>query len=510
MGDWPHELVPFAAMDESLRCAICKELLSAAMALPCVHSFCSLCIRRHFQRKLQCPSCRTPVQGVHVLKNNRLLDDLVAQFRAIRDHFRQPLIDLLAQRAAAAAASAASATSPGADGRKNLDGNLDDPNPLASQGADADAASGRPAVRSSKRRRTSAAPTHSQDARLHDPALDADIADNDSDSEFEDKPVKVLRPARPRRQQHSRIDQPGASSMISPSSSSSPLPPGPATPLSADRMLELQPQGDDAVDCPICAKRVLAKRLNAHLDNQCRSDVLAVLAVPSQTDTQPRRQPKPSVAYSILSDAKIRRKLEEDGLPTTGTRAALIRRHTEWTTLFNANLDSHAPRSDDALRAALAAWERAQAEDTKAVQASSFRPSTGSHDATPEDTMLVQSHVAKYAEEFEMLIQQIRDRKARRLREQAEAAAAGQASASELGASMATGPIASTPDADGAELVGGGFQPEDASLSSMAGGLADDTSSRALPCLDELELANSLLAQSDVTNAAAPDLSGPE
>ena len=65
----PHEL---GSLDESLRCNICKELLSNAVMISertCGHSFCSECIRGHFRsqltsgtvRKTSCPVCRCDV-----------------------------------------------------------------------------------------------------------------------------------------------------------------------------------------------------------------------------------------------------------------------------------------------------------------------------------------------------------------------------------------------------------------------------------------------------------------
>ena len=61
-------------LDLSMRCAICYELYHVPVSLlPCLHSFCSYCIRDHFKqsmagmkRKAQCPMCNAVVSATNV------------------------------------------------------------------------------------------------------------------------------------------------------------------------------------------------------------------------------------------------------------------------------------------------------------------------------------------------------------------------------------------------------------------------------------------------------------
>ena len=76
-------------LEESLLCPNCTDFLTNAHSLNCGHSFCSLCIRRHLDRRVnavtynQCPTCRAPADINH-LKPNRSLDDVVFKFKSCR------------------------------------------------------------------------------------------------------------------------------------------------------------------------------------------------------------------------------------------------------------------------------------------------------------------------------------------------------------------------------------------------------------------------------------------
>ena len=68
----------------------------------------------------------------------------------------------------------------------------------------------------------------------------------------------------------------------------------------------------------------------------------------------------PQLNYSLLKDNALRKKLSELGLPISGPRALLIRRHTEWINLVNANCDSRRPRSKRELLHELDTWDKTQ------------------------------------------------------------------------------------------------------------------------------------------------------
>lgn len=68
----------------------------------------------------------------------------------------------------------------------------------------------------------------------------------------------------------------------------------------------------------------------------------------------------PQLNYSLLKDNALRKKISELGLPNNGPRALLIRRHTEWINLVNANCDSRRPRTKRELLHELDIWDKTQ------------------------------------------------------------------------------------------------------------------------------------------------------
>lgn len=68
----------------------------------------------------------------------------------------------------------------------------------------------------------------------------------------------------------------------------------------------------------------------------------------------------PAVNYSLLKDNQLRKKYRELGIPEWGNRALLVKRHTEWMNLWNANCDSKNPKSKRELLKELDVWEKTQ------------------------------------------------------------------------------------------------------------------------------------------------------
>lgn len=68
----------------------------------------------------------------------------------------------------------------------------------------------------------------------------------------------------------------------------------------------------------------------------------------------------PQLNYSLLKELALRKKLSELGIPNIGPRALMIRRHTEWVNLVNANCDSLRPQTKKELLHELDAWDRTQ------------------------------------------------------------------------------------------------------------------------------------------------------
>ena len=71
-------------------------------------------------------------------------------------------------------------------------------------------------------------------------------------------------------------------------------------------------------------------------------------------------KPLPTITYHLLSETQLRKKLAELGISTIGPKQLMVRRHTEWRNIVNANCDSSNPKSKRELLLVLRDWEKAQ------------------------------------------------------------------------------------------------------------------------------------------------------
>ncbi|KAI0373293.1 hypothetical protein BV20DRAFT_1119336 [Pilatotrama ljubarskyi] len=300
-------------LDDALRCDICRDFYDAPVSLNCGHSFCSVCIRSALPANATCPSCRKPASEVH-LRKNVAVESAVQAWREAR-----PLILRLANEELA---------------RKT-----------------------RPKVLQSTR-------PH------HDEPLRKRKRSGSPASASDDEIVMIA---------------------------SSPPPSGSATPDALP----------DTVECPICQKAVPSQKINMHLDSGCKrhlaegsssssahpdpkgkqkqqwSKLLGkppnapgkgkdkgkgkARAMEGDEDSEPEHIPK--VAYDIHPQKRIAEMLSDWGLPTHGDKNALVRRHSKWVVLYNANVD-RAPehrRSLEQLRNDLRRMEDAELRTRKEV-----------------------------------------------------------------------------------------------------------------------------------------------
>lgn len=134
-----------------------------------------------------------------------------------------------------------------------------------------------------------------------------------------------------------------------------------------------QPKDDGLVECPLgCGKRMKIEAVEPHLD-RCEDEKEAAKRAKSRTPVggfgssrpSPRQTPRPQdriseLNYSLLKEGAMRKKLDELGLPSFGSKQLMVRRHTEWVNLWNANCDSNRSRSKRELLHDLDTWERTQ------------------------------------------------------------------------------------------------------------------------------------------------------
>lgn len=77
--------------DEFCRCPICKQLFDKPKYLPCLHRYCSLCLKlliEGHQGSLQCPECdeefKVPDDGVDGLKNDVFMEEIIRYIQLLQ------------------------------------------------------------------------------------------------------------------------------------------------------------------------------------------------------------------------------------------------------------------------------------------------------------------------------------------------------------------------------------------------------------------------------------------
>ncbi|RBR19707.1 uncharacterized protein FIESC28_05484 [Fusarium coffeatum] len=82
--DWlSTPLSALAAVENALRCQVCKDFFKTPMITSCSHTFCSLCIRRVLSSDGKCPLCRATEQE-NKLRSNWSLEEAVQAFISAR------------------------------------------------------------------------------------------------------------------------------------------------------------------------------------------------------------------------------------------------------------------------------------------------------------------------------------------------------------------------------------------------------------------------------------------
>ncbi|KAJ2844907.1 E3 ubiquitin-protein ligase rad18 [Coemansia brasiliensis] len=344
--DWPQDYVHLRHLDQQLRCPICKEYFVTAMAATeCGHTFCSLCVRRCLSQESKCPSCRAPLTEGELFPN-RLVDSLMRTFRS----GRQQLLDTLTAKP------------------EHMNLNSDDYcKRCHTKKENNDEQRKRPRVCTRSMRKADGKVDLTMPGVENITASDIEEMLKDEDSDFEpasngnttQKPNSLLAAA-------------------------------------------------NSVTCPNCKLPVTQSQINRHLD-QCLSGKSTKPTVESMKkqfatakpnkpifmlNSQPAKftLPRPTkLAYSLLSESKLRRTLKELGIPAKGDKQQMQARHIEWVNMYMANADSEIPVSHKVLLKRLAAWEEALGRQADKL------------DSTADSQ---EDHATKYADSFAELVAQ--------------------------------------------------------------------------------------------------------
>ncbi|KEF53557.1 uncharacterized protein A1O9_10532 [Exophiala aquamarina CBS 119918] len=351
--DWlTTPLGSLAQLESSLRCQVCKDFFTTPMITSCSHTFCSLCIRRYLSQEGKCPACRESDQEIK-LRRNWAVEELVTSFTASRKSLLE-----FAQNAAQS---------------KEGDG-------FESQ-------------RPKKRRKVEQAATNGAERRSTRSQSKKGNVPCSQQSEMS-TPEVVL-------------DSEDEGSVYEDAGASSPHP--------ARRPAEAN---DVRVACPCCHRRMKESQINSHLDRCIAGD--------SSTPFEETMSPAPQLAppgtiaygvakpvnqqtrlpfinYSLLNDNALRKKLRDLGIPNSGSKELMRRRHTEWVNLWNANCDSTNPVSKRRLLQDLRVWEDALGRQIDRVAGASSGFMAKDFDR--------QGHAKKQKDSFDDLIRQARQKR---------------------------------------------------------------------------------------------------
>ena len=81
--DWLGTPLPgLSPVESALRCRVCRDFYKTPMLTTCLHTFCSLCIRRSLANDGRCPACRAPEQESKLRWNGSLDEAVDAYIKA--------------------------------------------------------------------------------------------------------------------------------------------------------------------------------------------------------------------------------------------------------------------------------------------------------------------------------------------------------------------------------------------------------------------------------------------
>ncbi|XP_058634676.1 E3 ubiquitin-protein ligase RAD18 isoform X6 [Onychostoma macrolepis] len=348
--DLPPNLSCLKSIDTLLRCPICFEFLNITMMTQCSHNFCSLCIRKFLSYKLLCPVCNLPSKEQD-LRNNRLLDDLVQSFQEAR--------------------------------QKLYHSNLESP-PISPE-TPVMMIKGKAARQKVLRKEANTLSHFFQKKTPVTPSSEAQTS-RKLHLPVKSEPMEVCL------QQLGNINQENVEDPLG---------------MVKDEKMDVtafpstshnKPLGK--VECPVCGVGVPEQHINKHLD-MClsRDDKKEGLR------SGGRRKAMPKLLYTLITVPKLKKMLKECHLSAQGSREQLVRRHQEFTYIYNAQCDALNPKSAEEI-----AKEVENNERLKKQMESKRKPViiTTKNQTAEEIEELHSVYRKQHSSEFSRLIAQVR------------------------------------------------------------------------------------------------------
>ncbi|XP_049894966.1 E3 ubiquitin-protein ligase RAD18 isoform X2 [Epinephelus moara] len=321
-ADLPPNLSCLKNVDTLLRCPICFDFLNISMMTKCSHNFCSLCIRKFLCYKMQCPVCNTQATEQD-LRNNRLLDDLVVNFKDARQQLSKVQFDS-PPISPKTPASAVKCKTPRQRGQKCSSSDLSHffqkkPKTSSTEETQRDGS----AAKSVQRGKRQTPSTHNaNDTDLHSKTAHLTVHVKEEPIDVDEVSIQGLMSVK---------QEAGVSGSISTAVE---------MPHSSSPSKDVKPV--IKVECPVCSVSVPQNFINKHLD-VCLSSGEKKESLRSSLDRT--RRPMTKVVYTLLSMQELKRRLKECHLSMQGPRDQLIKRHQEFVQIYNAQCDSLNPKS---------------------------------------------------------------------------------------------------------------------------------------------------------------------
>ncbi|KFA48783.1 hypothetical protein S40293_01578 [Stachybotrys chartarum IBT 40293] len=298
--DWlTTPLTAVAAVEAALRCKVCKDFFKTPMTTTCLHTFCSVCIRRALVSDGRCPLCRASEQELKLRKNWSLeeaVEAFVSARPAMLELARQPRGTPRSPKRRAGDESSEAVDAPP---HKRL----------------------RSSARLSRSRGGTATPSAVQEE-------EEVVEVSDDDDEYVPEPGK-------------HAVSPELNVVADPAPADGLVP----CPVCQKRMKEWQVFSH----LETCTGPTPPPPKKSSESSRPIS-------------TRPQKPPErlPALNYAMFKDQVLRKKLADLGISNQGPRLLLERRHREWMTIWNANCDAARPRTQSELLHDLDIWERTQ------------------------------------------------------------------------------------------------------------------------------------------------------
>ena len=400
--DWPDNWKDLQTIDSLLRCSICGEFFKDTTFIPsCSHNYCSLCIRRYLCVDSKCPICGEGVQDVH-LQNNRIIDEIVKSFVKIRNE----LLDAVEKDCS------------DNNNKSHVNKNAEVP---AKGVRKKDGKKSGFFTAKSKTPPRQAKPSQKRHRK------DSSASDKSSSSNEIWEPVSGRKKLK-RSNLPDSSDSDELSVIEDPTPMKSPAARTLLGHLGKDEKTENK--GEDLVDCPVCSQKIVETKINIHLDtcltsrerkdnprstssqsprkqDQATSEKSSHVGANSFIPQVAKRKPLNKLVYTLLSNTDLKRKMKEHGLSIKGERQTLVKRHQEFTMMYNSECSKPKPKSVAEIVRLVEEGERKKSKAVESRDKLNFE-----RDQTQEEIDKIKSeYMSQNQDVFTRLINDVKSRK---------------------------------------------------------------------------------------------------